>query len=161
MVDLVEGHELLEGVFFQVDVIERKIHIAHRADHGGILLLRRKERGELRVGLLQFPLRFQLPDLCFIDGLRGEDHMAQPAILIPVALNKAALSPVSPSRVGNDGALILLGYDTAAAQSFLQCGQVRKLEHFIRKFRRDHIPAEIDQPLLGIAFRPDMRTHIR
>ena len=52
MMDFINGNKLLEGVVLQINIVQRKIHIAHRADHCRMLPFRSKKLRQFPVGCL-------------------------------------------------------------------------------------------------------------
>lgn len=54
MAQMIEGYDLLKAVLLQMNVVDRKIYVAQRADDGGMLLFRSEQAGQLRIGLRSF-----------------------------------------------------------------------------------------------------------
>ena len=93
MMNAVQGDDLLHGIALQIHIVQRVENAAQGADDRRMLPLGFQQSLQLLIGLLQFLLRFQLPDFCLVDALCGKDYMGQASGFIPAALNKGALGP--------------------------------------------------------------------
>ena len=123
-----------------------------------------QQGSQLLIGFPDSSLGLQLLDLCLMDGLGGKEHMGQMPFRVTVTLNEGALCPVRPLsllRVQKHRAQVLPGNDPLIPQPLLQRGQIHKSQHFLRKFRRHHIAAEVVQPVLGVARGADLRLYLR
>lgn len=72
MVDFVLGDDFLERIFFQIDVIQRKKHIAQGADDRRVFLFGSEKSRKIHVALPQLLLCFQLLDFRAVDGSSGK-----------------------------------------------------------------------------------------
>ena len=160
-VQLIVGHDLLKAVLQEIDVVDGEEHVAQRADDGAVLLLRRQKRRDLPVALLRLALRGARHGLHIRDGLGGEDDVGEPALAGAVGLDEEALPPARLRPIGIEhGAAVAGGHDPVLHQALFQRGQIHEGQQRIRELRPHHAPAEVVQPLLGVAAHADVRAHV-
>ena len=155
------GNHLAHAVCGPVDEVEGVEDAGKRVDDAGVEPLLLEQGAELVVGFLQGQLGDDFCAAGLGDGLGGEEHVREAAVLAAVDLDEAATRPVARAAgAQQEGAFVQVGVAALAGEAIVERGKLHEGEGLIDAGRRHQVTGEVIQALLGVAAGADVFAHL-